>query len=166
MNYERASGEFSGVAKLLSPKFGQSGPYCELKFNYYKDDTEVSLGLYYQSPVSATSSKLWSARDSTTQMNSWEEMVVGINGRPAGFKLYFEAVLVSSDLNSLLAIDDVSLVNCQPAPKTECSQPDAFRCQNGFCIVNSLVRIQTIFGSHAKCIESRARCFELSVSNL
>ncbi len=141
MYYDKAYGEFSGIAKILSPQYGQSGSNCEIKFNYYKNDEDiVTFGFYYVSP-DGISQKLWSTR-SSSKSKTWEEMYIGLNARPPGFRIYFEAVQVADDRASLLAIDDVQFVNCQPHENISCAMPNTFKCANGFCIRNNLVSYQ------------------------
>ena len=132
MYFDRAPGTFSGIARLVSPFFSQSGIQCEMEFYYYKLDSNfVSLGVYIVNDEDYAD-RLWFTSGSSNN-NSWTRTAVGIYRKPNGFKIYFEGVQLQPGL-SRLAIDDVSFKNCQTQSIISCSSTNVFRCSNGQCV--------------------------------
>ena len=119
--FDRAPGSFSGVARIVSPSFSQSGIQCEIEFYFYKSDSNVaSLSLYILNDDFSTPERLW-LTTVTSSNSAWTKTVIGINRRTNGFKIYFEGIQIVSQFNTQLAIDDVNFKNCQTLSTTTLS---------------------------------------------
>lgn len=143
INYEASEGAFSGLTRLYSPVLGQTSPYCEFQFYYYKKDAEANSNLFSLFLVDSVDrvERLWRTSDNSPN-NEWSRVSIGLHSRQPGFKLYFESSLliqVSSDQKPLLAIDETSFINCQTQFNLSCTTPNVFRCNNSYCIPNNLV---------------------------
>ncbi|CAF0808194.1 unnamed protein product, partial [Brachionus calyciflorus] len=144
MSYETVQGAFSGITRLFSPKFGQTGMNCEFDFYYYKiDDSPKSVlfSLYLNDLETNSIQRLWKTDDNTS---GWIRKRIGLHSRNPNFRLYFEATQLT-DIGSSkpkLAIDDTIFINCQFTSNITCPvilNKNVFKCNNGACIPANLV---------------------------
>jgi hypothetical protein len=107
-------GPLTETARLVSPSLSQSGLFCEIEFYYFKSDEDLTLLAVYI--ISGdTTQRICSTSDSTID-DGWKKISVGINRRISKFNILFEGILigvVEPNFKTELAIDDVSLKNCQ-----------------------------------------------------
>jgi hypothetical protein len=146
VSYETSEGAFSGLSRLFTPYLGKSGSSCEFEFYYYKTDpstkASVSLSLFL---IDATNKieRIWRTDEISTNDN-WIRKAVGVYSRDPGFRLYFEASQLEQALPSkkqLLAVDETKFINCPIVFNTSCESKNVFKCANGFCIPDNLVRL-------------------------
>ncbi len=142
MFYQTTDISSTGFSRLYTPSLGKTGSHCEFEFYYYKVDESkqsVSFSLWLESSE-GIKQRLWKTEDNTN--NEWKRNTVGINSRDNNFKIYFEAFRLSQQEQEKipkLAIDDTSFINCPVTSNTSCSDVNAFKCQNNFCIPKNLV---------------------------
>ena len=142
--YDRAPGSFSGIARLFSPPFGQSGVQCEIEFYYYKSDSNVASFAVYIVNEDSNAEKLW-LTTGTSSNSGWTKTAIGIYRRTNGFKIYFEGIQIVSQGYTQLAIDDVNFKSCQTQSTISCANSNVFTCFNGQCISTDAVYININF---------------------
>ena len=142
VSYTTTSGATSGLARYYSPVLGQTGPYCDFQFYYYKVDRGVNVIQFQLFLINSNgvAERLWK-KDTNSDNNNWKNIAISLHNRKPGFKLYLEAVQTNQDplYKPTLGIDTTSFINCGLNSSVPCNSGNVFKCNNQNCIPNNLV---------------------------
>lgn len=106
----------SGIdrALLQSPVYGDVDAQCEINFWYNKKGgslNTIRLNVLVPNPQGGWDrSRLWAVTANSQATSDWQNAVVSIGARKAGFKLEFEALKLISA--GTMAVDDVTFNKC------------------------------------------------------
>ena len=121
---------------------GQTGPYCDFQFYYYKVDRGVNSIQFQLFLINSNGvvERLWK-KETNSDNNDWKNIAISLHNRKAGFYLYFEAVQINQDplYTPTLSIDTTSFINCGLTSNVPCNGDNTFKCNNGNCVPKNLV---------------------------
>ncbi|XP_022083158.1 ALK tyrosine kinase receptor-like isoform X2 [Acanthaster planci] len=130
--YVDATGKEKGTLSLLiSPRYSESGPQCNLHFFYHMSGSDVGT-LRVILILDRRNVTVWEKRGS--QGNWWLGDVLALGRLKEPFRVMFEAEHEGGGEAGDLAVDSVELKDCSPALPVKDCMSSYFHCSNLVCV--------------------------------
>ena len=134
MYVDAAHGMYNSKSSLQSPVLQQSFSTCQVQFYYMLGGASRVGTISVSIQVGTRNTEIW--RRHTNQGMKWMRATADIGRVKTKFQVLIQATKNFAS-SGVVAIDDISMVNCGLPPVQQSCAANQFRCNRGSCVDNS-----------------------------